>query len=84
MRVEIAEERLKDTDTESGQTYNLGKGDVITVSEMTGRRWCENGWAKDLDGNVETGQRVPGVRALNVKNAKITGTASTIGAHDNG
>jgi hypothetical protein len=78
MRVEITEERLKDAG------YNLGKGDIITVADEVGRSWCENGWAKDVEGKVESGERVPGVRELKVHNSKVTGTASQIGGDGNG
>jgi hypothetical protein len=67
MRVEITEERLKDAG------YQLGKGDIITVADETGRKWCENGWAKDADGIVPSAERVPGVRMLEVQNAKVKG-----------
>lgn len=52
MRVEITEERLKDAG------YNLTRGDTITVPDEVGAAWCSHGWAKDVDGNVATGERV--------------------------
>lgn len=57
MRVEIFEERLKDMDPETGQHYNLVKGDRVNVPDSLGARWCALGWTGDLDGNVITGER---------------------------
>jgi hypothetical protein len=72
MQVKINEDRLKDTDPETGQQYSLGKGDVVTVSDTTGRRWCAYGWAADVSGNTATGERIPGAReVLNVQDVTI-------------
>ena len=57
MRVEITEERLSDTDPETGRHYLHEAGDVITVPDSLGKTWCKHGWAKDVDGNVPTGER---------------------------
>ncbi len=62
MRVEILEERISDTDPATGRHYAQSRGDVVTVPDDVGRRWCAYGWAKDLDGKVETGERIPGTR----------------------
>lgn len=32
-------------------------GDVRTVADDLGEYFCSCGWAKDVDGNVETGER---------------------------
>lgn len=73
MRVEITEEKLRDTeqleDGSFGQSYNLAKGDTVTVSDSLGRKWCGLGWARDVDGNVATGKRIPGARAVDVQSA---------------
>lgn len=66
MRVEITEKSLKD----AGMV--LSDGDRVTVPAEVGRRWCELGWAKDRDGKVKSGDRVPGVAALQVQSAKVT------------
>ena len=58
MKVEILEERLKDGDRVTGQQYDLHAGDRVTVSDQCGEWWCSQGWARDLDGNVETAERV--------------------------
>jgi len=72
MRVEITEERLKDTDATTDQHYVLTKGDIVTVPDECGQRWCSYGWAKDTEGVVPTGERIPGARApLAVQNSKV-------------
>ena len=35
------------------------QGDVRTVADDLGAYFCQCGWAKDLDGNVETGNPGP-------------------------
>lgn len=62
MRVEITELRLKDTDPDTGQQYDLQKGDILPVPDSCGFRWCTYGWAKDVDGVIATGERIPGTR----------------------
>lgn len=57
MRVEITEERLSDTDEETGQHYNQANGDTITVPDKLGQYWCDNGWARDVSGDYPTGER---------------------------
>lgn len=37
--------------------YILNTGDRVTVSMNTGHRWVKHGWAKDLSGLYETGER---------------------------
>lgn len=64
MRIEILEERLSDTNAESGRHYLASKGDTLTVPDDYGARLCRFGWAKDLDGKVKTGERKPGVETL--------------------
>jgi hypothetical protein len=67
MRVEINEDLLRDKDHDTGHVYVLAKGDTITVSENTGRRWCAYGWARDVDGVHPSGERIVGTReALHV------------------
>jgi hypothetical protein len=61
MRVEITEERISDTDSETDpqnpRHYLQHRGDVITIPEGLGRKWCAYGWAKDVDGVHPTGER---------------------------
>ena len=74
MQVKITEDRLKDTDEVSGQSFSLGKGDTVTVSDTCGKRWCHYGWAKDVSGQHPTGERVPGAREpFAVQDAQVTG-----------
>jgi hypothetical protein len=37
--------------------YVLDVEDVKTVSDEIGMKWCAAGWAKDLSGAVQTGER---------------------------
>ncbi len=73
MRVEITEAKLSDSDTETGSHYVLGKGDLVTVSEATGARWCSYGWAKDIAGKVKTGERIEGAREVQAQDADLGG-----------
>ena len=70
MRVEITETKLRHHDKETDKHYSQVRGDVITVPDHVGVLWCKYGWAKDVDGNVATGERIPGARKpLEVHNA---------------
>lgn len=64
MRIEVLGNKLKD------DGYDLVQGDTITVHDAIGARWCGFGWAKDVDGNVPTGERKPGAQRINAQNAK--------------
>lgn len=55
MKVEITEVRLSDAHEE--RHYLQHEGDRITVPDALGLKWCSLGWAKDVDGNVPTGER---------------------------
>lgn len=57
MRVEITEKRLSTKDRSTGRLYVQQEGDIITVPDEIGARWCSLGWAKDVDGKVPTGKR---------------------------
>jgi hypothetical protein len=78
MRVEILEERLRDTEPETEDTpeirYDLQKGNIVDVSDERGEYWCSQGWAKDLDGNVETAERRVLNATLAPQNAKHVAT----------
>lgn len=69
MKIEVLEDRLRSVDPETGERYNLEKGDRVTVSDACGAQWCALGWAEDMAGEVETGERKPGVARLDVHNA---------------
>lgn len=51
MKVEILEQRL------SSDGFVGEIGDRFTVPDDVGASWCKHGWAKDLTGDVETGER---------------------------
>lgn len=58
--------KIEALETIKSDGYVLDAGDVKTqVPEAIGSKWCALGWAKDLDGNLETGER-------QVLNAKLT------------
>lgn len=70
MRIE-ALENIKDG------RYVVTAGDILTVEDEFGSRWCSAGWAKDTASVVPTGERiVQGVRVVpntTVHNASNTG-----------
>lgn len=70
MRVEILEERLSTKDRTTGRLYVQVRGDIITVPDELGAKWCSLGWAKDVDGNVETGERI--VRGARIEPHNVT------------
>lgn len=57
MKVEILEEKLKAKDRETGRHYDLEEGDRVTVSDLCGQHWCDQGWSKDLSGDYPTAER---------------------------
>lgn len=65
MRVEITEEKLSTKDRTTGRHYQQVAGDIITVPDDFGKSLCEKGWARDVDGVVQTGERI--VRGAIVK-----------------
>lgn len=73
MRIEVLEERLSDTDADTGVHRLLVRGDTLTVPDAYGRRLCALGWVKDLDGAVETGPRVPGAQLLTPRRKVVAG-----------
>lgn len=77
MRIEVTEDRLSDTDADTGRHYALAKGDVVTVPDAYGAKLCARGWAKDVDGKVKTGERKAGPEVLAPK--KKTVAAKTRG-----
>lgn len=74
MRVEITEDRLSDTfpgnETEPERHYLQHAGDVITVPDELGSKWCGLGWARDVDNVVPTGERI--VEGATLKPHKAT------------
>lgn len=74
MKVEILEETGI---REAGLLYV--HGDQVTVSDEFGEKWCGAGWAKDLAGNVETGERRTDVQVLSVDDGEIDHVAEDAG-----
>jgi hypothetical protein len=72
MKIEVLEERLRAKDRETGQHYSLEKGDRITVSDATGKRWCDAGWVKDVEEKYETKERVPGAQRIRPQASRHT------------
>lgn len=69
MQVEILEERL------SSDGFNGCAGDRFTVPDEVGARWCAAGWAKDMSGNVPTGER--NIKPVTI-NPKKSGNAQKV------
>ena len=51
-------------------------GDVRTVSDEDGARFCAAGWAKDISGAVPTGDAATGTADLAIHNSTL-GTSDT-------
>ena len=51
-------------------------GDIRTVSDEDGARFCAEGWAKDISGTVPTGDATTGTADLAIHNSTL-GTSST-------
>ncbi len=75
MRVKILE---KTGIREAGVLYP--QDDQVTVADEVGERWCGAGWAEDLAGNVETGERRTDVNVtLSVDDGEIGHEAEAVG-----
>ena len=55
MKVEILEESIKHEI--DGVLVTFEEGEIRSVPDNVGSYFCANGWAKDVDGNVETAAR---------------------------
>lgn len=77
MRVEITEGKLKDADPDTKQHYALVRGDVVTVSDACGKRWCDLGWARDLAPTkpYPSQPRQPGMQEIRVPKTKVGAAA---------
>ena len=71
MQIECTEERLSDVDAETGQLYQLKKGDRVTVSATYAARLCGFGWAKDVAGKIKSGERKPGAEELRIDKVTV-------------
>ena len=63
----------------SSGDYRLTAGDVVTVQDEIGSRWCALGWAKDTAGAVPTGERRVLDARLVIDPAAHAATAQTVG-----
>lgn len=64
MKIKITESEIKlNVD---GQLVTYHEGDQVTVSDAIGELCVRHGWAEDLDGNIETGARIPGAAPITV------------------
>ncbi len=52
--------------------------DHVTVPDEAGARFCENGWARDLAGQVETSPAAQGDSTLNIHNVASGHASLTI------
>lgn len=53
MKIEILEE----TGIKTSEYGHMKHGEIRVVEDGDGEFYCANGWAKDVDGQVETGKR---------------------------
>jgi len=54
-------------------------GDIRTVSDEDGKRFCDNGWAKDEAGEYATGEREGGPVKLDIQNSSLGHESSDVG-----
>ena len=60
--------KVEALETIKSSGYVLDKGDIkMNIPDEIGERWVRAGWAKDLDGVVETGERKVLDARLNVE-----------------
>lgn len=69
MKVEVLENRL------SSDGFLGELGDRFTVPDDVGSKWCKLGWAKDLSGEVATGERKVIDARLDIQNITQTSKA---------
>lgn len=74
--------KIEALETIKSDGYVLDAGDVKqNVPDEIGAVWVQAGWAKDLDGTVETGERVVLNAKLAVDSVKHVVKASTVGVN---
>jgi hypothetical protein len=66
MKVEILETKL------SSHGFYAEAGDRLTVTDAVGATWCQNGWAKDLSGQIGLTERVVTDNTINTTDMSIT------------
>lgn len=52
-------------------------GDVVTVDDESGEYFVTNGWAEDVDGNIETGEIKNGEVRLDIRNIEHSQSTQT-------
>ena len=74
--------KIEALETIKSDGYVLDAGDVkANVPDEIGAGWCQAGWAKDLDGVIETGERVVLNAKLVVDSVKHVVKATTVGVN---
>jgi len=71
MQIQITEKRLSTSDPETGRHYLLFEGDLVTVPDALGKRWCDKGWGKDRAGKYASGERKAGAERLTVPTTTV-------------
>lgn len=71
MKIEITEGNGKNGHAIVWEGMSYFNGDQRTVPKALGELFCSLGWARDIDGNVETGARDTSPKQLDVENTKI-------------
>ena len=59
--------------------YVVTEGDAMTVPDEVGTVWVKAGWAKDVAGTIETGERVVLNAKLAVDSVKTLVKSTTVG-----
>lgn len=62
-------------DTVDGVPVTFELGDICTVPDEDGARFCATGWAEDLGGSAATGDPAAGSTDLDIQSA-VSGHAS--------
>ncbi len=68
MKIRVTEKSIKLNVDNRLQVFQ--EGDEVTVEDKVGTMCVSQGWADDIDGNTETGPRVPGAVAVQPDNVK--------------
>lgn len=61
--------RIREPFLHDGARYEAGE--VRKVSERLALYFCGLGWAEDVAGAIETGERVPGAKQINPDDIKL-------------
>lgn len=66
-------------DTEDGKPTEFHLGDICTVPDEDGARFCAAGWARDVSGEVATGEVASGSADLDIHPAVSGHSSNTVG-----